>query len=92
MEDETGTHIFSGFTLASFEELQDMVNAGIRHFRMDGIFHNIDYVLEALKLYKEVLDGKRKGHETFVEYQKQYEDDNVTHGFYYTKTSKVKEG
>ncbi len=92
VEDETGTHIFSGFTLASFEELQDMVNAGIRHFRMDGIFHNIDYVLEALKLYKEVLDGKRKGHETFVEYQKQYEDDNVTHGFYYTKTSKVKEG
>lgn len=92
LEDETGTHIFSGFTLASFEELQDMVNAGIRHFRIDGIFHNITYVLEALKLYKEVLDGKRKGHETFIEYQKQYEDDNVTHGFYYTKTSKVKEG
>lgn len=92
LEDETGTHIFSGFTLASFEELQDMVNAGIQHFRIDGIFHNIEYVLEALKLYKEVLDGKRKGHETFIEYQKQYENDNVTHGFYYTKTSKVKEG
>ena len=92
LEDETGTHIFSGFTLASFEELQDMVNAGIQHFRIDGIFHNIEYVLEALKLYKEVLDGKRKGHETFIEYQKQYENDNITHGFYYTKTSKVKEG
>lgn len=92
LEDETGTHIFSGFTLASFEELQDMVNAGIRHFRIDGIFHDIAYVLEALTLYKEVLEGKRKGHETFVEYQKQYASDHVTHGFYYTKTSKVKEG
>lgn len=92
LEDDSGTHIFSGFTLASFAEILPMADAGIRHFRIDGIFHDLPYVCEALSLYKEVLEGSRKGEEVFAEYAKKYTQDNVTHGFYYTKTSKVKEG
>lgn len=92
VEDETGTHVFTGFTLTSFDEIKDMVNAGIRHFRIDGIFHDVDYVIEALKLYQSVLHDEVKGREVFEAYKKKYEQDHVTHGFYYTKTSKVKEG
>ena len=69
-----------------------MVHAGIRHFRIDGIFHDADYVIEALKLYQSVLQDEVKGREVFEAYKKKYEKDHVTHGFYYTKTSKVKEG
>lgn len=90
VEDELGTHVFTGFTLSSFDEIKDMADAGIRHFRIDGIFHDIDYVCEALTLYKDILSGKRKGRETYQEYVKRYPQDHVTQGFYYTKTSKVK--
>lgn len=92
LEDDSGTHVFSGFTLASFAEILSMAEAGICHFRIDGIFHDLPYVCEALSLYKAVLEGRRKGDEVFAEYAKKYAQDNVTHGFYYTKTSKVKEG
>ena len=92
LEDETGTHVFTGFTLSSFDEIKDMAEAGIHHFRIDGIFHDIDYVVEALKLYQSVLNGDRKGREVYASYREKYESDHVTHGFYYTKTSKVKVG
>lgn len=92
VEDETGTHVYTGFTLASFEEIQILKEAGIQHFRIDGIFHDIDYVIEATKLYRDILDGKKEAEEVFETYSKKYEEDHVTHGFYYTKTSKVKEG
>lgn len=90
VEDETGTHVFTGYTLASFDEIQDMAANGIQDFRIDGIFHDVNYVCNALILYKEVLEGKRNGGDTFKTYCKDYPMDNVTRGFYYTKTSKVK--
>lgn len=92
IEDEAGTHIFSGYTLASFVEIKALYAAGVRHFRVDGIFHDLSYVCEAISLYQAVLEGSKQGDEVFAEYAKKYAQDNVTHGFYYTKTSKVKEG
>lgn len=90
VEDALGTHVYTGFTLASFDEICDLYEAGVHNFRIDGIFHDIDYVCEALGLYQDILAHKRKGREVFSEYEKKYEQDHVTHGFYYTKTSKVK--
>lgn len=90
IEDALGTHVFTGFTLVSFMEMQELYAAGIRHFRIDGIFHDIAYVCEALQLYRKVLSNELDGRKVYEEYQKKYEQDHVTHGFYYTKTSKVK--
>lgn len=91
IEDEFGTHVFSGYTLASFMEIKDFADAGIHHMRIDGIFHDIDYVCEALRLYHEILDGKDASHIDTM-YREKYKEDHVTSGFYYTKTSKVKVG
>lgn len=91
MEDEFGTHVFSGYTLASFLELKDFIDAGIHHMRIDGIFHDIDYVCEALRLYHDILDGKDASHIDAM-YREKYKEDHVTSGFYYTKTSKGKVG
>ena len=91
LEDELGTHVFSGYTLASFEELKDFVNAGVGHVRIDGIFHDIDYVCEAVRLYQTILQGEDAKH-IMEDYQKRYAQDHVTSGFHYTKTSKVKAG
>lgn len=92
VEDESGTHVYTGFTLASFEEIKQLADAGIEYMRIDGIFHDIDYVVEALELYNAILDGKKDAKAVYEDYQQKYEADHVTHGFYYTKTSKVKEG
>lgn len=90
VEDETGTHVFTGFTLSSFDEIKDMADSGIQAFRIDGIFHDIDYVCNILILYREILQGIRNGRDTYKEFCEAYPEDNVTRGFYYTKTSKVK--
>lgn len=90
LEDEQGTHVFTGFTLSSFDEIRDMQAAGIRHMRIDGIFKDIEYICEMLRLYQEVLAGERNGRATYQEMQKKYPQDVLSHGFYYTKTSKVK--
>lgn len=91
MEDELGTHVFSGYTLVSFQEISDFVNAGVRHVRIDGIFHDIDYVCEALRLYHEILKGKDPA-QVEASYIEKYPQDHVTNGFYERKTSKVKVG
>lgn len=91
IEDALGTHVFSGYTLASFREIKAFVEAGVKHVKIDGIFHDIDYVCEAVKLYQDILHGADAGH-IMENYQKKYEKDHVTNGFYDTKTSKVKAG
>ncbi len=89
-EDEFGTHVFSGYTLASFEEIREFYDHGVRNFKIDGIFHDVDWVIEALTLYQEVLNGK-DGKQVYEQYQTQHENDAVSKGFYLQKTSKVKE-
>ncbi|MEF9966988.1 MAG: peptidase U32 family protein [Longicatena sp.] len=90
IEDELGTHVFTGFTLSSFDELLDLANANIHHFRIDGIFHDIDYVIEMLTYYQEILAHVRNGRETYEMVKEKYKDENISHGFYYKKTSSVK--
>lgn len=91
-EDETGTHVFSGFTLVSFEELKTLVAHGVKHMRIEGLFHDVSYTVEALRYYQAILAGECDASEVYEAYKHKYEEDHVTHGFYYTKTSKVKEG
>ena len=74
-----------------FDEIKDMVHAGIRHFRIDGIFHDADYVIEALKLYKSILQDEVKGREVFEAYKRNMKRSCNTWFLLY-KTSKVKEG
>lgn len=90
LEDDLGTHVFTGFTLVSFEEIKELQKAGIQHVRVDGIFHDIAYVCEAIRLYRAVLDDQLDGKDAYAQFQKSHPEDAIGHGFYYTKTSKVK--
>lgn len=91
VEDELGTHVFTGFTLAAFAQINALADAGIAYFRIDGIFHDLAYVCEALQLYRSVLDGRLDGNEVFEDYEKRYLDDHVTTGFLYQRTGLHKE-
>lgn len=86
MEDELGTHIFSGFTLASFEEINDYIKTGICNFRLDGIFHTTDEIVKWLNDYHLVIENDN-GREMFKIYQSEFVNDNYTKGFLYKKTS-----
>lgn len=90
IEDELGTHAFSGFTLNSFKEIEQLRSSGIEHVRIEGIFHDLDYTLEALRLYRSILKHEIQADKVLDDYQKEHMNDHVTSGFYYQKTSKTK--
>ena len=74
VEDDLGTHVFSGYTLVSFEEIKQLAQSGIRHVRIDGIFHDLDYVCKALSLYQAVLSNEMSGAQAKEEFDKCYPD------------------
>ncbi|MEG2799252.1 MAG: peptidase U32 family protein [Erysipelotrichaceae bacterium] len=91
IEDDLGTHVFSGFTLVAFEEVNKLVENGIINLKIEGLFHNASYVIEALNLYQGILSGKEDAHQIYLDYQKEYFKDHIDTGFFYQKTSLIKE-
>ncbi|MEF9920616.1 MAG: peptidase U32 family protein [Erysipelotrichaceae bacterium] len=91
IEDDLGTHVFSGFTLVAFEEINKLVENGIINLKIEGLFHNASYVIEALSLYQGILSGKEDAHQIYLDYQKEYFKDHIDNGFFYQKTSLIKE-
>lgn len=55
-EDENGTHIMSPNDICMIDELQEMIEAGIDSFKIDGILKSADYILEVTKLYRKAID------------------------------------
>ncbi|MDE6475677.1 MAG: U32 family peptidase [Erysipelotrichaceae bacterium] len=90
LEDDLGTHVFTGFTLASFEEYSTLCEAGIENMRIDGIFQDIDTLCKIVRDYKVIFNGEKQASAVWEEYQKEYPQANYTKGFYYTKTSKTR--
>jgi putative protease len=66
-EDENGTHIMSPNDICIIDELQEMLEAGVDSFKIDGILKNSEYILAVTKAYREAID-------LFFEDQDQYED------------------
>lgn len=55
-EDENGTHIMSPNDICMIDELQDMMEAGVDSFKIDGVLKNADYIIEVTKLYRKAID------------------------------------
>lgn len=55
-EDENGTHIMSPNDICIIDELEDMLDAGIDSFKIDGILKNVDYLEKVTALYNEAID------------------------------------
>lgn len=55
-EDENGTHIMSPNDICIIDELQDMLEAGVDSFKIDGILKSPEYILAVTKLYREAID------------------------------------
>ena len=90
VEDEAGTHVFSEYTQQSFAQIADLSSAGVERFRIDSIFHDDDWSVQALQDYHAVLKHPEKA-QAVIEKWKKDTDSNYSEGFYYTKTTLVKE-
>lgn len=90
MEDEQGTHVFSGFTQQAFLQIKELEKSGIGYVRIDGIFHDDAYSIDALRMYQAILQGKLEPEVALAQFQETYPNDACSDGFYYTKTSKTK--
>jgi U32 family peptidase len=55
-EDANGTHIMSPNDICMIDELQDMIEAGVDSFKIDGILKTSEYILEVTKLYRKAID------------------------------------
>lgn len=91
LEDESGTHVFSGYTLSCFEEITQLAQAEIGYVRIDGLFHDIDYVTFILQLYHAILSQAKTPAQATQLYKEKYPHDDSDKGFLYTKTSKLKQ-
>ncbi|MED1468341.1 peptidase U32 family protein [Bacillus salipaludis] len=64
-EDENGTHIMSPNDICIIDELQDMLEAGVDSFKIDGILKSSEYILEVTKAYREAIDLYFKDEELY---------------------------
>lgn len=66
-EDENGTHIMSPNDMCIIDELQEMIEANVDSFKIDGILKSPEYILEVTKRYRKAID-------LCIEDPDQYED------------------
>lgn len=55
-EDENGTHIMSPNDICIIDELEELIEAGIDSFKIDGLLKSSDYLVEVTKRYREAID------------------------------------
>ncbi|MEH7119041.1 peptidase U32 family protein [Neobacillus vireti] len=55
-EDANGTHIMSPNDICIIDELQEMIEAGVDSFKIDGILKSPEYILAITKAYREAID------------------------------------
>jgi U32 family peptidase len=65
-EDENGTHIMSPNDICIIDELEEMMDAGIDSFKIDGVLHESDYITKVTAIYRRAIDlcaGNREQYE-----------------------------
>lgn len=55
-EDENGTHIMSPNDICIIDELQELIEAGIDSFKIDGILKSEEYITKVTELYRKAID------------------------------------
>ncbi|KXZ15223.1 peptidase U32 [Bacillus nakamurai] len=55
-EDENGTHIMSPNDVCIIDELEDLIDAGVDSFKIDGVLKSPEYLVEVTRMYREAID------------------------------------
>ncbi|KGA98013.1 peptidase U32 [Alkalihalobacillus alcalophilus ATCC 27647 = CGMCC 1.3604] len=94
-EDENGTHILSPHDICIIDELEEMIEAKVDSFKIDGILKSTDYLVKITQLYREAIDlcvskqseyGKKKEEWLQLIEQIQPENRTIDTGFFFKET------
>lgn len=55
-EDQYGTHVMSSDDICMLENLNELLDAKVDSFKIEGIFKSIDYNIAVVKAYRKVID------------------------------------
>ncbi|KYG31902.1 peptidase U32 family protein [Alkalihalobacillus trypoxylicola] len=55
-EDENGTHILSPHDICIIDELEDLIDAEMDCFKIDGLMKTTDYVVAVTRIYRKAID------------------------------------
>lgn len=56
-EDANGTHIFSPNDMCIIDEIDELMDAGIDTFKIDGVLQTTDYITQVTALYRKAIDA-----------------------------------
>lgn len=84
-ENRYGTMIFTDFVQESFADFKDFADAGIERFEIDTMTLEKEAVIDALHLYKAMLNNEEADYHTYLEKYKKYP---FSTGYYGMKTIK----
>ncbi|PLR93769.1 peptidase U32 family protein [Bacillus sp. T33-2] len=66
-QDNNGTHIMSPNDICIIDELQEMVDAGVDSFKIDGILKSPEYIVPVTELYRKAIDLASENPEQYEE-------------------------
>jgi len=64
-EDTNGTHIFSPNDMCIIDELNELIDAGIDSFKIEGVLQEAAYVTKVTNLYRQAIDAYMKSPEAY---------------------------
>lgn len=71
-EDANGTHIMSPNDICIIDELEEMIDAEVDSFKIDGILKSTEYMEKVTALYREAIDLCVDNREEYEERKEQY--------------------
>jgi U32 family peptidase len=66
-EDTNGTHIFSPNDMCIIDDLNELMDAGIDSFKIDGVLQEASYVTRVTQLYRQAIDMYFESPEAYEE-------------------------
>lgn len=90
-EDERGTYIFNSKDLCMLPYIPQLIDAGIKSFKIEGRMKSMHYVATIVKAYREAIDGylaqgeKYIFNEKLLNEVKKVSEREYTTGFFFTK-------
>lgn len=79
--------IYTDYILESFDQLERFQKAGVQRFQADSWNISPDSLNDALRIYRNILDGKDAS-SLIQEYRKKYADLPISEGYYSSRTVK----
>lgn len=74
-EDENGTHIMSPNDMCIIDELEEMIDAGIDSFKIDGLLKSSEYIIAVTQKYREAIDLCVDNRDLYEEKKEQWVDE-----------------